>query len=91
MYKVTLYHFHPAYRKGDLEEDTTMELCEIFKTKKAAKAWVLSQVHNKKYHGIWHKGDTPSKVYYYTDLEWVNESSGEKRREYYSYLIVKTK
>lgn len=91
MYKVTLTHFYPKYRKGDLEEDTEILQVETFKTKKEAKSWVLWQVNGRRYTESWKTGNSPSRVWWFTDNTWINENSGEKRQECYTYLITKAK
>lgn len=89
MYKVTLYHFHPAYRNGDLEEDETIISCNMYKTKKLAKSKVLWEANGHNLHINWHTGNTPSWIYYYTDKKWVNENSGEELTERFAYKIEK--
>lgn len=88
MYKVELWHFYPKYRNGDREEGEELINCEVFKTKKEAKAYVLRKAPTKATQH-WHKGDTPSFVYWYTGETWINENSGEKREERYYYKVTK--
>lgn len=94
MYRVTVEHFKPAYRRGDLESTTEVEKVEIFKTRKSAKEYIESilrrQPSNKVYRN-YHKGDERSYCDYSTNYTWVHENTGEKLVERYSYILEKVK
>lgn len=89
MYKVELLHFHPSTRNGDREETTDLVYCDVYKTKKAAKSYVLWQTMGKKIKVKWGVNKDPSYIYWFTGKTWINENSGEKREERYTYKIIK--
>ena len=89
MYTVTLHHHTKAWRRGDLEDDFILEESKNFKTRTAAKDYILSKVRGKKVQENWHKGDLPSYVLYFIGNTWQHENSGEQMEEYYQYTLKK--
>lgn len=91
MYTVEVKHHCKAWRRGDLEDDLVLEESKNFKTRKAAKVYILSKIKGKKVQEHWHKGDQPSYVLYFTGETWQHENTGEQMSEYYQYILKKTK
>lgn len=92
MYTVTVHHHDKNWRNGDLEDKFELIRQENFKTRIAAKQWILSQVRGKnRVYQEWHKGDKTSYAQYFTGVTWVHENTGEDMEEYYQYTLKKTK
>ena len=92
MYTVEVRHNTKAYRNGELECELVLEESKNFKTRKAAKCYIESQLKRK--HNIqryYHKGDEPSNCYYFTGVSWIHENTGEECNEYYQYTLKKAK
>ena len=62
MYTVEVAHHCKAWRNGDLEDEFKLEEMTNFKTRTAAKNYIMSKVKGKKVQQNWHKGNTPSYV-----------------------------
>ena len=93
MYQVTVHHHKKAWRNGDLEDAFELERQENFKTRAAAKVWILDKlIHMSGPKRIsWHKGNEPSYAYCWTGVTWQHENSGERMEEYYQYTLKKVK
>lgn len=98
MYQVKVYHFKRAVVRGDLEAEQVLEKSELFKTRKAAKDFIESEVRSESRYADkptvrreYHKGNEPSYVYLWTGDEWQHENSGEMCYEYYTWKLEKAK
>jgi hypothetical protein len=94
MYQVKVYHHDKDWVRGDLEDKFELVAMEFFKTRTAAKNYIESRLKGKdpnKVYRDYHKGDKKSYCYYHTGVEWQHENSGEQMREYYQYILEKTK
>ena len=92
MWQVTLQHHKKAWRNGDLEDALELEWQENFKTRKAAKEYIETNLRGKsKVFRNYHKGDETSWCGYYTGATWQHENSGEEMAEYYQYTLKKVK
>ena len=98
MYQVEIYHYKKVIVRGDLEAEQVLERSELFKTRKAAKDFIESEVRSESRYADkpivsrhYHKGDEPSYVYFFTGVEWQHENSGEMCQEYYTYKLKKAK
>ena len=93
MYQVTIHHHDKDIVRGDLEDKFELIAQENFKTKKAAKDWIIRQLERKsgtvRYE--WHTGDRPSYGLCFTGVTWQHENSGEEMEEYYQYTLKKVK
>ena len=89
-FKVCSYHFHPAYRNGDLEEDNELLFEQVFTSWKKAKEFCEEQARTKR-----GKVERCYKAYDYGDVtvftgkSWTNENTGEENDESYSFCISK--
>lgn len=93
MYTVTVHHHDKDYRRGDLEDKFELIQQENFKTRKAAKEFIESQLRRKSgtKRTEWHKGDETSYAWCWTGVTWQHENSGEQMEEYYQYTLKKVK
>lgn len=92
MYKVEVFHYREAWRKGDLEDEQVMIQSELFKTRKAAKEWIENKIKYKpNVFRHYHKGNEDSYVGYLTGHKWQHENSGEMCEEQYTYVLSKAK
>lgn len=94
MYTVTVHHHDKDWRNGDLEDKFELIDSRNFKTRKAAKEWIIDKLYGKSLKQTrrsWHKGDKPSYAYYFTGVTWQHENSGEQMEEYYQYTLKKGK
>lgn len=93
MYTVTVHHHDKDWRRGDLEDKFELIDSKNFKTRKAAKDWIESQLARKSgtKRTDWHKGDHPSYAYCWTGVTWQHENSGEQMEEYYQWTLIKGK
>jgi hypothetical protein len=94
MYQVKVYHHDKDWVRGDLEDKFELVAKEFFKTRTAAKNYIESKLRGKDSKKVWrdyHKGDKKSYCYYHTGVEWQHENSGEQMKEYYQYILEKTK
>ena len=90
MYTVKKYHYRPAYRRGDLEDETIMIDSYPFKTRKEAKDFVERELRGKRnVSRDYHKGNRKSYCGYDTDKTWVHENTGETCTESFSYILEK--
>ena len=90
MYIVKKYHYRPAYRRGDLEDETIMIDSYPFKTRKEAKDFVERELRGKRdVYRDYHKGNKKSYCGYFTDKTWVHENTGETCTESFSYTLEK--
>ena len=90
MYIVKKYHYRPAYRRGDLEDETIMIDSYPFKTRKEAKDFIERGLRGKRdVYRNYHKGDKKSYCGYCTDKTWVHENTGETCTESFSYILEK--
>lgn len=88
MYAVIVHHHCKDWRNGDLEDKIELTNKEFFKTRKAAKEWILKQAKSKGHiEQEWHKGTRPSYVYAYTGVKWIHENTGDEMTEYYIYTL----
>ena len=61
MYIVKKYHYRPAYRRGDLEDETIMIDSYPFKTRKEAKDFVERELRGKSdVNRDYHRGNKKS-------------------------------
>lgn len=88
-YLVEVWHYRPAYRNGDLEDESVIIETRTFKTRKEAKAFIESRVGRKNAKYDWHKGDKPSYVYFWTNKTWIHENTGEECTESFTYCLKK--
>lgn len=92
MYKVTLKHFKPSYRKGDLESDTEIISVDVFKLKKDARAFIESKLNGKSsVIRNYQTGDKVSYCCYFTGKTWIHENTGDKLEESFTYELIKIK
>ena len=93
MWQVAVHHHDKAIVRGDLEDKFELIQTENFKTKKAAKEWIVNQLARKSgtTRTEWHNGDRPSYSYCWTGVTWQHENSGEQMEEYYQYTLKKVK
>lgn len=90
MYTVKKYHYRPAYRRGDLEDETIMIDSHPFKTRKEAKDFIERELRGKRnVYRDYHKGNEKSYCEYSTDKTWVHENTGETCTERFSYILEK--
>ena len=91
VYIVKVFHHDKDWVGGDLEDKFELEDSDIFKTRKAAKAWILNDLSKKRGTKTtkWHVGDKPSYAYCYTGVKWQHENSGEEMEEYWMYTLVR--
>ena len=89
MYKVTTYHNQPFYRNGDLEEQLVMIKCDVYKTKKEAKAYIESKLTTKSYRD-YRTGKNLSICTHFTNKSWIHENTGDECYEYFKYELIKT-
>ena len=90
MYTVKKYHYRPAYRRGDLEDETIMIDSYPFKTRKEAKDFVERELRGKRnVYRNYHKGNKKSYCGYSTDKTWIHENTGETCTESFSYILEK--
>lgn len=86
---VKKYHYRPAYRRGDLEDETILAGAYPFDTRKDAKNYVEGELAGRKeVYRDWKKG-TVSRCCYWTGKTWTHENTGETCRESYTYFIGK--
>lgn len=79
-----------ALERGDLSSKEELVDVKHYKTRKEAKAFIESKLAGKKdARREYHRGDTPSYCYYFTGHSWIEENTGEKRDEYYSFTLTK--
>lgn len=91
MFKVEVFHNRPCYRRGDLEEETVVVDCKLFKTRTSAKDYIEKQLTGKQnVSRSYHRGNTPSTCSYYTNKTWTNENTGEPCNEYFVYKLIKS-
>jgi len=92
MYIVKKYHYRPAYRKGDLEDETVMIGAYTFNTRKEAKAYIERELQGRKdVTRNYKKGKEASLCTYWTGKTWVHENTGETCREDYTYILENAK
>lgn len=94
MYEVTVCHHRKTYTRGDVDAEFVMTAKETFKTRTAAKTYIENRLKGKPAKSVYrdyHKGDEPSRCYYYTGETWFNECTGDDEKEYYVYTLKKTK
>ena len=92
MWQVTVHHHDKDWRNGDLEDKFELVESKNFKTRKAAKEYILNKLKGfKEVAQRWHKGEEPSWCYGYTGVTWQHENSGEQMEEYYQYTLKKVK
>lgn len=90
MYTVKEYHYRPAYRRGDLEDEEAVINATSFKTRKAAKDFIESKLKGKTgVYRNYHKGDKRSWCSYYTGKTWTHENTGETCREHFTFELSK--
>lgn len=89
-YLVEIWHYRPAYRKGDLEDESVIIQNQTFKLRKDAKDFIENKLAGKKNaKRDYHRGDKNSTCYYYTGKTWIHENSGEECRECYTFILKK--
>ena len=93
MYQVTIHHHDKDWVRGDLEDKLELVAQENFKTRKAAKEFILRdlQHHTGTKRTDWHKGNEPSYACCWTGVTWQHENSGEMMEEFYRYTLKKVK
>ena len=92
MYVVTVHHHTKDWRNGDLEDKLELIDSKNFKTRKAAKEFIESNLRGKiKVFRNYRKGTETSWCGYYTGVKWQHENSGEMMEEYYQYTLKKAK
>lgn len=92
MYLVEKKHHCKGWRNGDLEDQLEILGTKHFNTKKAAKAYIESEIGNKPKKEVArypHTGDTPSNYYWFTGETWIHENTGQEMQEYYQYTLKK--
>lgn len=90
MYTVKKWHHRPTYRKGDLEAEDAVIDTITFKTRKAAKEFIESELRGKRNAWrMYHKGNEKSWCGYYTGKTWIHENTGETHEERFTYELAK--
>ena len=90
MYTVRITHFTETIERGDLSSKEELIDVKTYKTRREAKAFIEGQLSGKKsIYRDYHRGDIPSRCAYFTGHTWIEENTGEKRQEYYSYVLSK--
>lgn len=86
---VETYKQRPTYVRGDLDTETVLYNYKLFTSRKSAKAYIERQLSKDDIRNYSKSGI--SYCYHTGSKSWVEENTGERRYEQYTYKMFNCK